>query len=367
MKLRKIPKNKVAGGRVRGQIGVGPQSQRRVSVIECAGAIVWRLKHDVLEVLLIHRPRYDDWSWPKGKVDPGETLPAAAVREVQEETGKAIHLGIPLPGLQYVTPEGELKRVHYWAARVASAKDPALSARMPVRAVDPTEVDEFKWLPVAQAVKKLSRPADRSPLGALEKAHRRGELDSRAVIVVRHGKALARAQWQGATDQRPLTPLGVAQAEALIPILASYGISHVVTSQWTRCAQTVAPYEQHTKIKSLHLEELTEASHERNPDLVSRAVNNLMLGSTPTVLCTHRPVLKTLFAGLTQWTTPDLAKALPRKDPYLAPGDAFVAHVIQGASTSTPAGATAGTVSGAAPEEHGPRIVGVELVRPILF
>ncbi|XBH21632.1 NUDIX hydrolase [Jonesiaceae bacterium BS-20] len=351
MKLRKIPKNKVSGGRVRGQTGVGPQSQSRVSVIECAGAIVWRVKHEVLEVLLIHRPRYDDWSWPKGKVDPGETLPAAAVREVQEETGKAIHLGIPLPGLQYVTPEGELKRVHYWAARVASAKDPALSARMPVRSVDPTEVDEFKWLPVAQAVKKLSRAADRTPLGALEKAHRRGELDSRAIIVVRHGKALARAQWQGATDQRPLTPLGVAQAQALIPILASYGISHVVTSQWSRCAQTVAPYEQHTKIKSVHLEELTEASHERNPELVSLAVNSLIVGTTATVLCTHRPVLKTLFAGLTQWTSAELTKALPNKDPYLAPGDAFVAHVVQTAGSTNPA----------------PQIIGVELVRPILF
>lgn len=341
---------------------MGPRSQNKVAVIECAGAIVWRIKHDVLEVLLIHRPRYNDWSWPKGKVDHGETLPAAAVREVQEETGKAIHLGIPLPGLQYVTPEGELKRVHYWAARVTTAKNPALSARMPVRAVDPSEVDDSKWLPVAQAAKKLTRDADRSPLGALEKAHRRGELDSQAVIVVRHGKALARAQWHGIADQRPLTPVGVAQSQALVPILASYGISHVVTSLWTRCAQTVAPYEQHTKIKSLHLEELTEAAHERNPKLVSQAVTNLMLGTTPSVLCTHRPVLQTLFAGLAQWTTPELAKALPSKDPYLAPGDAFVAHVVRGGSQHSLTAAGSAEADGA----QAPRIVGVELVRPIL-
>lgn len=348
MKVRKIPKNKVSGGRVRGRTGVGPKSQSRVSVVECAGAIVWRIKHNVLEVLLIHRPRYDDWSWPKGKVDPGESLPAAAVREVKEETGKSIHLGIPLPGLQYVTPEGELKRVHYWAAQVAGDKDPAVSARTPVRPVDVTEVDQTKWLPIAQAAKKLSRVADRSPLGALEKAHRRGDLRSRAFVVVRHGTALPRAQWHGPTDQRPLTPLGIAQAHALVPILASYGISHVATSQWARCTQTMAPYERHSKIASLHLEDLTEASHERDPKVVTRAVGALIAGSTATALCTHRPVLATLFKDLAQWTVKDLDRALPRKDPYLAPGDAFIAHVALGADDQ-------------------PSIVGVETVRPVLF
>lgn len=315
---------------------------------------MWRIKNGVLEVLLIHRPRYDDWSWPKGKVDAGETLPAAAVREVLEETGKPIHLGIPLPGLQYVTLDGELKRVHYWAAQVASSKDPAVSARAPVRPVDVTEVDDTKWLPVAQAAKKLTRAADRSPLGALEKAFQEGELDSRAFVVVRHGKALPRGQWHGPPDQRPLTPLGMAQAEALTPVLASYGISHVVTSQWLRCTQTMAPYEQHSKISSTHLDELTEASHERNPGLVTQAVAHLITGELSTALCTHRPVLGTLFDGLKEWTDPDLVKALPRKDPYLAPGDAFVAHVIHDApSPEDPQGY--------------PRIVGVEIVRPIIF
>lgn len=354
MKRRKIPKNKVSGGRVAGRTGVGPRSQSRVSVVECAGAIVWRIKHDVLEVLLIHRPRYDDWSWPKGKVDPGETLPAAAVREVLEETGRAIHLGIPLPGLQYVTLDGELKRVHYWAAQVAAPKDPAVSARAPVRPVDLTEVDQTKWLPVDQATKKLTRVADRSPLGALAKAFHEGELDSRAFIVVRHGKALARGQWHGPPDQRPLTPLGVAQAEALTPVLASYGISHVVTSQWTRCTQTMAPYEQHSRISSIHLDDLTEASHERNPDLVTQAVARLITGELSTALCTHRPVLGTLFDGLKEWTGTGLIKALPRKDPYLAPGDAFVAHVIH-------------DEPGQDEQEGSPRIVGVETVRPIIF
>ncbi len=348
MKVRKIPKNKVSGGRVRGLTGVGPQSMRRVSVIECAGAIVWRLKDNVLEVLLIHRPRYDDWSWPKGKVDPGETLAAAAVREVQEETGKAVHLGIALPGLQYVTLEGELKRVHYWAAQVAGPKDAAVSARAPVSPVNPKEVDQTKWLPLAQATKKLTRAADRSPLGALAAAHERGELDTQPVMVVRHGKALARSQWHGQTGLRPLTPLGTAQAHALVPVLSSYGISHVVTSQWERCAATMAPYEDHTRIKSLPMDVLTEASHERNPALVVQAVTQLMENDQAAALCTHRPVLATLFGALSQWASPALAKAIPRKDPYLAPGTALVAHVARAPGRA-------------------PRIVGIEIVHPVIF
>ena len=99
---------------------LGPTHVEHTPVIESAGALVWRVHDGELQVRLVHRPRYDDWSWPKGKLDPGETFQAAAAREVAEETGKPVVLGVPLPGLQYLTPEGRVKRVHYWAARRAS-------------------------------------------------------------------------------------------------------------------------------------------------------------------------------------------------------------------------------------------------------
>lgn len=97
------PAGKVSGGRIHGALGVAAEPKTTAPVIECAGALVWRIKDEDLQVLLIHRPRYNDWSWPKGKRDPGEALPCTAVREVKEETGKDIILGIPLPGLQYIT------------------------------------------------------------------------------------------------------------------------------------------------------------------------------------------------------------------------------------------------------------------------
>ena len=74
---------------------------------------MWRERRGGLEVVLVHRPRYDDWAWPKGKLDPGEAVAAAAVREVEEETGHAIVLGPPLPTLRYRTGDGLTKRVHY--------------------------------------------------------------------------------------------------------------------------------------------------------------------------------------------------------------------------------------------------------------
>ena len=109
--------------------------------VEAAGALVWRERAGRLQVALVHRPRYRDWSWPKGKLDPGELPPVAAVREVEEETGMAVVLGLPLPGLEYRLADGRPKVVHYWAARVAGRGDEApLRARPPVPHADRSEI-----------------------------------------------------------------------------------------------------------------------------------------------------------------------------------------------------------------------------------
>ena len=94
-----------------------------------AGALVWREHEGQLEVLAVHRPRYNDWSWPKGKLDPGETMPACAVREVAEETRVTVDLGIPLPAIGYLSVGGKIKVVRYWAAQETSPDAPAASAR----------------------------------------------------------------------------------------------------------------------------------------------------------------------------------------------------------------------------------------------
>lgn len=331
---------------VRGTTGVSDPATDQTAVIESAGALVWRLHKDKLQVQLIHRPRYDDWSWPKGKLDVGETLPAAAVREVAEETGRPVVLGVPLPGLQYLTPEGAVKRVHYWAATRAPAGSPPLVARAPVPPIDPTEIDDMKWVSVEKAAEKLTRAADRIPLAALVEEHHHGRLATTALVVARHGKALGRSSWHGTETDRPLTPTGHAQSVALVPVLAAFGVDAVVTSQWRRCADTIEPYTRAAGLTSVSSEHLTEVDHERSPSQVAAVIRTLLESAVPTVLCTHRPVLPTVLDVLGQHSRRVVASALPTKDPFLEPGEALVTHVVQ--------------------SPKGPRVVGVEHIRPTL-
>jgi 8-oxo-dGTP diphosphatase len=115
-------------------------------VIEAAGGVVWRRSSkDQVKVLLVHRPAYDDWSFPKGKLDPGETHRRAARREVLEETGLECTLGEELDEVRYRDRKGRPKRVRYWAMEVVSG------------AFEPNdEVDEVRWVTRAEAARLLS-------------------------------------------------------------------------------------------------------------------------------------------------------------------------------------------------------------------
>ena len=106
-----------------------------------AGAVLWRASDDGSEpeVAVIHRPRYDDWSLPKGKVEVGENEPVTAVREVHEETGFSCHLGRRLASVSYPVETQGIKKVRYWAAHIVDGEFAPNS-----------EVDELKWLPVTR-------------------------------------------------------------------------------------------------------------------------------------------------------------------------------------------------------------------------
>jgi 8-oxo-dGTP pyrophosphatase MutT (NUDIX family) len=121
--------------------------------VQASGGVVTRRAAEVVEVLLVHRPRYDDWTFPKGKVDDGETAEDAARREVWEETGFRVDLGVELPSIDYVDNRGRDKTVRYWLMSVA-ADDPGL----PFAPND--EVDELAWVPLADVPKRLTYPRD---------------------------------------------------------------------------------------------------------------------------------------------------------------------------------------------------------------
>jgi 8-oxo-dGTP diphosphatase len=126
-------------------------------MIEAAGGVVWRVSpKGSLKVLLVHRPRYDDWSFPKGKLDPGETHLQAARREVEEETGLRCRVGDELPEARYADRKGRPKRVRYWSMEPVDGE------------FEPNdEVDEVRWLPVDEAGMLLSYAHDRTVLAAL--------------------------------------------------------------------------------------------------------------------------------------------------------------------------------------------------------
>ncbi|HUF34050.1 MAG TPA: NUDIX hydrolase [Acidimicrobiales bacterium] len=125
------------------------------TLVFAAGGVVWRPTPDGVEVLVVHRPKYDDWSMPKGKRDKGESDEDCARREVEEETGLRCRLGDELISSSYVDHRGRAKLVRYWAMEVAGG------------AFEPNaEVDEVRWLPPGEASALLSYDRDRQVLAS---------------------------------------------------------------------------------------------------------------------------------------------------------------------------------------------------------
>jgi 8-oxo-dGTP diphosphatase len=164
-------------------------------LIVAAGCLITRPRPEGVEVLLVHRPRYDDWSLPKGKVDPGEHTTQTAIREVLEETGLTVVLRRPLPLQQYEV-DGVPKEVHYWRAVVVEESP----------FVPGSEVDEIRWLPIDQAAQLVTRPDDALLVKLAD------DPPGTPFLVLRHGNAVKRVDWPGGDVDRPLDGSGVAQA-----------------------------------------------------------------------------------------------------------------------------------------------------------
>ncbi|MEH3034738.1 MAG: NUDIX hydrolase [Aeromicrobium erythreum] len=283
-------------------------------VTTAAGGIVWRRSPQSgrkLEVLVIHRPRYDDWTFPKGKSEPGETIRSTAVREIAEETGLRVRLGRPLSPTRYQVSSGT-KVVSYWVARLQGADHDDV--------VPNREVDELRWLRVSDARSLLTYQHDVELLDEFDALRRGNGHKTRTLVVLRHGKATARASWRGPDDERPLVRAGLARAKELVPELAAYGVSRVVSSPALRCTQTLDPYA-NSLATFLRLDDrLSEGS---SRDAVERAVASLTDRKRPAVLCSHRPTLPYVFDAL----------GLPT--PSLAPGEAVVVHHRRGRVVAT--------------------------------
>ena len=258
-----------------------PKNQKTDEPVLAAGAVLWQPDPDSGDprVAVVHRPRYDDWSLPKGKLDPGETEPVAAVREIFEETGQRAHLGRRLGTVGYPIPDG-IKIVHYWVARSGGGDF-----------VSGDEVDQLVWLPIREASKRLTYRADRKMVTRFAKM----PADTQSVLIVRHGSAGRKARYTGDDRNRPLDAKGRAQAESLVPQLLAFGASSVYAADRVRCAQTVEPLAREMDVTISLEPALTEEAYAADPKAARRRVLEIAaLGGTP-VICTQGRVIPYLI------------------------------------------------------------------------
>lgn len=177
-----------------------PRPQR---LVRSAGALVWRFTDPArvavpgepidpadIEVLMVHRPRYHDWSWPKGKTENGESLVAAAVREVEEETGQIITLGAPLTTQRYRLGGGQTKEVHYWVGTPVPPGHASERLRAPVARAPRTEIDQTAWTSPERAADMLTRRGDRRLLADIVARAREGRLVTTTLLVLRPGQGV---------------------------------------------------------------------------------------------------------------------------------------------------------------------------------
>jgi 8-oxo-dGTP diphosphatase len=287
--------------------------------IEAAGAVLWRHGPGGAEVLLIHRPKRDDWSLAKGKQEPGEHIAATAVREVTEETGLRPVLGRRLRTVRYEV-NGVPKRVHYWAAARPAPGGPSF--------VPNPEVDRVEWLPLPQARERLSYPHDAGVLDDFAEWPR----ETVPLILLRHASAGNKGDWPGDDLLRPLDEQGQADARTLAALLDCYAPRRVVSSPAKRCVDTVAPYA--ARIGATIETDAALGPPGRTPDQSSSrtssgdpaaSIARVTADGVPAVVCTHRENIAGLLAAACQQFA-----AAPPPDPSLAKGGFWVLQIGDG-------------------------------------
>jgi 8-oxo-dGTP pyrophosphatase MutT (NUDIX family)/phosphohistidine phosphatase SixA len=254
--------------------------------VRSAGAVLWRPGPAGLEVAVIHRERYDDWSFPKGKREPGEHPVATAVREVAEETGVQVTLGRPLGQSSY-SSGGQPKLVDYW---VASPADPG---HIPDFTPN-DEVDKLEWLPLPAAQDRLSYERDVRMLERFAS----GPAVTVPFILLRHASAGRKSDWPDQDLARPLDAHGATDADRIAPLLAAFGHSRVISSAAERCVATVRPYAALTGM-AIEVDALFTARPVSGvtPEQVART-GELAGEGRPAIICAHRENLPALLTAL---------------------------------------------------------------------
>ena len=302
---------------------------RETLVTPAAGAVLWRYENareatGGVEVAVVHRPHYDDWSLPKGKLDPGETAPVAAVRELAEETGSEAVLGRFLKRVEYDVADGR-KTVDYYSAKaLAGVFEPN------------DEVDELRWLRVDDATRLVSYGSDVEVLRRFLDQ----PVELTTVLLARHAKAGSRANWTGDDDLRPLSPAGQRQADALRVLVTAFRPDTVFSAPRLRCVQTVRAVADELDVEVSQEPLLSEEGFQDDPGAALAKLREIAGGAnTGTALvCSQGGAIPSLVAALAQRDGVTLADAAADRVPskkgsvwllsFTADGKLVAAHYL---------------------------------------
>lgn len=291
-----------------------------VGEIRAAGAVLWRTAGRGTQVAILHRPKYDDWSLAKGKVEPGEHVLLAAVREVTEETGLRVRLGLRLPAVRYLV-DGQPKVVDYWAAQVDASAGTFTENH---------EVDRLDWVALSQADVRLSYDHDARLLAAFGAAPR----PTMPIILVRHAAAGSKSDWRKHDALRPLDARGKQQARMLAGLLRCFGSGQVLSSPAERCLATVRPYADsiHAAVEPVpglglvpgdaHGKAARAAAAQ---ELARAAAMAASTSDRPVVVCAHRENMPDLLAAVCEQLRADVPAGPP-----LRKGGFWVLHRAAG-------------------------------------
>jgi 8-oxo-(d)GTP phosphatase len=271
-----------------------------MTLVRAAGGLVTREGQHGLEVAVVHRPAYDDWSFPKGKLDDGEDELACALREVHEETDLRCKVLRDLGGITYVDGQSRPKVVRYWHMR--PKKGETLRASH--------EIDDARWVPIAVAEPLLSYTHDRTLLRRLT-----GEPSDSAAIpvyLIRHVKAGERHAWTEPDELRPISKTGRKQALRLVRVLGNLPITRLVSSPYLRCIQTIEPL---ADALDLPIDVAAELGEGR-PVAGAEAWVLASAADGAAVLSTHGDIVEGIVGGLADREVPfegeDLVSGYPK-------------------------------------------------------
>jgi 8-oxo-(d)GTP phosphatase len=268
---------------------------------------VWRSTGDDgddphIEVALIHRPRYDDWSLPKGKLGPGESEIEGAIREVLEETGLRVRLGRPLGETRYQKRSGGAMRpkvVRYWAMRAEDGG--SFSANR--------EVDELRWVSLDDARSLLTHERDRQIVDRF--VH--GPQLAGTVLLVRHASAGSRSKWEGDDRERPLDETGWQQAEGLVRFLSRFEVEQIVSADFVRCIQTVQPFAEAVGLPIKEDAVFSELGYPGQESDGVKMIRDFGISGLSTVVCSQGDVIPDLLERMSEQDHVDIPQPDPKK------------------------------------------------------